>query len=230
VVTRPLQIAITPDGLTALVTSFDNAINFIDLTSNKVTFTLFTGGNIFPNGIAITPDGTTAYVTNFAPAGASIVEYDLTARQQIFSISAPAYPQNAVLSPDGAQLFVTFPYENQVWIIDTLTNTLAFTIQIRAPRGIAFNSKGTKAYIASTDIPDGSESPGTVQEFDTNTFQVTNTYKVGVGPNDVAVLYSDQFVVVNNYEGQSISKIDTVSGTVTTTPMKGMVSSLSIVK
>ena len=226
---NPLQIAITPDGTTALVTSYYNAVNFINLATNQVTFTLSTPG-IFPNGIAITPDGQNFYITNFLPSGASLLEYNLSTHQQVFSMPAPTYPQNVVLSPDGAQLFVTFPYANQVWILDTLTNTLVYTISVQAPRGIAFNSKGTKAYIASTDNPDLSVNPGTVKEFDTTTFQVTNTYNVGVGPNDVAVLYFDQFVVVNNYEGQSISKINLVTGAVQTTPVHGKPSGISIVQ
>jgi DNA-binding beta-propeller fold protein YncE len=226
-VSRPLQIAITPDGKTALVTSYDNAINFIDLTSNTVTATMSTPG-IYPNGIAITSDGKTAYVASFFPS-ASVVKIDIASRAIVATLSTPSFAQNAVLSPDDSQLFVTFPYNNLVWMIDTLTFNEAMQFSISAPRGIAFNSKGTKAYIASTDNPDNSLSPGKVFELNTNTFQIDNTYQVGVGPNDVAVLYFDQFVVVNNYEGQSISKIDTVTGAVKTTPVTGKPSGISIV-
>ena len=35
VVDAPLQVAITPDGSTALVTSFNNAVNFIDLANEQ---------------------------------------------------------------------------------------------------------------------------------------------------------------------------------------------------
>jgi|SRR5579872_656102 len=230
VVTRPLQIAISPDGSSALVTSFDNAISFIDLSSNRVTFTLSTGAGIYPNGIAITPDGTKAYVTNFLPQAASLVEYDLTTNRQILSMPTPAYPQSAFLSPDGSQLFVTFPYGNQVWIVDTLTNSLAFTIQVQGPRSVVFNSKGTNAYISSTDNPDLSVSPGKVQQFDTATFQIEKAYNVGVGPADMVILYGDQYVVVNNFEGQSISRIDTISGAIETITVKGRPNGLVIVR
>jgi hypothetical protein len=230
VASNPLQIEITPDGTTALVTSYYNAVNFINLATNQVTYTLSTGPNIFPNGIAITPDGQNFYITNFLPSGASLLEYNLTTHQQIFSMAAPTYPQNLFLSPDGALLFVTFPYANQVWVLDTLTNTLVYTLSIQAPRGIAFNSKGTKAYIASTDNPDLSVNPGFVKEFDTGTFQITNTYNVDVGPNDVAVLYFDQFVMTTNYEGGSVSRINLMTGTVQTVPLGGQLSGLAIVK
>jgi DNA-binding beta-propeller fold protein YncE len=228
VATRPLQIAITPDGSTALVTSFDNAVNFIDLNSNRVTFTLQTGSSINPNGIAITSDGKTAYITSFAPSGAVVAKIDLGSRSIVSTLLVDAYPQNLVLSPDDSQLFVTFPYENEVGIIDTFTFTMAYSFTVPAPRGIAFNSKGTKAYIASAGNPDNATA-GTLVEFNTNNFQIANRYNVGLGPNDVAVLYGDQFVATSNYEGQSISKIDTVSGTVQTVNVNGRPSGISIV-
>src|SRR5579863_8799370 len=55
VASAPLQIAITPDGTTAVVTSFNNAVNFIDLKSNKVAYTLLTDQDINPSGVAISP-------------------------------------------------------------------------------------------------------------------------------------------------------------------------------
>lgn len=229
VASRPLQIAITPDGTTALVTSFDNVVNFINLGSNQVTFSLRTG-NINPDGIVITPDGAFAYITNFVPGSdASIAKIDLTSRSIVQMLPARSgYPQNVFLSPDGEQLYVTYPFGNLVQIIDTLTNSETTALSVPSPRGIGFNSKGTKAYIASASSTDGAS--GTVEVLNTNTFQVETMYKVGLGPNDVAVLYGDQFVVTSNYEGKSISKIDTVGGNVQTTPLNGQISGLSIVR
>lgn len=225
VVTRPLQIAITPDGSTALVTSFDNAVNFIDLGTNTVTFTLQTDSSITPNGIAITPDGTHAYITNFSPTNASVAEIDLASRQIVATIPVEPYPQSVFISPDGSQLYVTFPFTNQVEIIDTLTNSYVYAVQVGAPRGIAFNSKGTKAYISSAP-----GTPGTVQELDTNTFRVANVYTVGAGASDVTVVYGDRYVIVNSYEGNSISVIDTVTGMVQTKATNGPPSGIAVVK
>lgn len=228
VVTRPLQVAVTPDGKTVLVTSFDNALNFIDPATNKVTFTLSTG-DLNPNGLAITPDGQFAYFTNFVATASSISKVDLASRSIVQTFAAlSSYPQNLTLSPDGAQLWVTYPFSNYVQVIDTFTNTQVAVFTIQAPRDIAFNSKGTKAYIAVAGNPDNA-TMGVVQEVNTNTFTLGPTYNVGRGPNDIAVLYGDQFVVTSNYEGKSISKIDTITGVVQTTPLNGRVSGLSMV-
>src|SRR5579883_987018 len=232
VATRPLQIDITPDGKTALVTSFDNAINFIDLGTNKVTFTLPTG-SLHPNGIAITPDGAFAYFTNYVPTASdsSISKIDLSTRTIVQTIPAAfgPYAQNLFLSPDGSQLYVTYPYQNVVQVLDTLTNAPITNISVPAPRGIAFNSKGTKAYIAGAGNPDNA-TLGVVEEFDTNTFQPGPMYQAGLCPNDIAVLYSDQYVITVNYEGQSVSVIDTVSGTAQTTNVGGQIAGLSILR
>src|SRR5205807_9150193 len=68
-----------------------------------------------------------------------------------------------------------------------VTGVQTCALPISGPRGVAFNSKGTKAYMANA-----SGSVGTLIELNTNTFQVSNRYNEGAGPNDVAVLYRSE--------------------------------------
>ena len=225
VATRPLQIAITPDGQTALVTSFDNAVNFIDLTTNKVTFTLMTDFNVNPHGIAINSDGTRAYITSFNTENSVVATIDLAARKVISTLFVNAFPQSVYITPDDTQLYVTFPLGNSVYVVDILTNSIANILTIPNPRDIAFNSKGTKAYITSAF-----GSPGSVQELNMTTFHVDHVYAVGLGPTDIAVLYGDVDVVVNNYEGKSVSTINAITGAVTTTAVSGSPIGLSVVR
>jgi YVTN family beta-propeller protein len=208
-----------------LVTSFDNAVNFIDLATNKVTFTLMTDFDINPHGIAINSDGTRAYITSFNNDNPVVATIDMASRQVISTLFVNAYPQSVYVTPDDTQLYVTFPFGNSVYVIDILTNTIANNILVPSPRDIAFDSKGTKAYITSA-----SGSPGTVQEVNMTTFQVENTYTVGVGPTDIAVLFGDVEVIVNNYEGQSVSTINTGTGAVKTTPVNGSPVGLAILR
>lgn len=177
--------------------------------------------SINPNGIAISPDGAFAYITSFTLGNALIAKIDLSSRTIVATLPARDFPQNATLSPDGAMLFVTYPFGNVVSIIDTQTFTESMGFNVFGPRGVDFNSKGTKAYIASSG---NASAPGQIMELNTNTFQFGNTYTVGVGPNDVAVLYGDQFVVTSNYEGHSVSKIDILTGQVQTTVLQGFAS------
>jgi YVTN family beta-propeller protein len=212
VATRPLQVVITPDGKTALVTSFDNVVNFIDLASNKVTFAMNTNSSINPNGLAISPDGTRAYVTSFNNINPVVLVIDVLTRTVITSVGVDTYPEGAFLTPDGSQLWVTFPFGQAVYVIDTLSNTLSTLVPIPQTTGVAFNSTGTIAYITSASGP-----PGAVVAVDTASFKVVKSYSVGLGPTDIVMSYADQFLVVNNNAGGSVSVIDLSKGIVNTT-------------
>jgi YVTN family beta-propeller protein len=225
VVTRPLQIVITPDGATALVTSFDNAVNFIDLATNKVTFTLKTDFSINPNGIAISPDGTRAYITSFNNTNAVVLVVDLGTRTVLTSIPVDTYPLGAFLTPDGSQLWVTFPFGQAVYVIDTLSNAITTLLAIPQSTGVAFNSTGSTAYITSASGP-----PGAVVAVDTARYQVVKSYTVGVGPTDIAMAYADQFLVVNNNAGGSVSVINLSTGTVKTAAIGSAPKGISFVK
>lgn len=217
VATRPLQVAITPDGTYALVTSFDNAVNFINLSTNKVTYTLMTDQSINPNGLAISNDGTRAYITSFVPDLPQVVVIDisnLNGPKIIANIPLPTnliYPQGATLSPDNSQLWITSPLATAVGIIDTQTNTLATTLSIPESVDVAFNNIGTMAYITSQN-----SSPGTVYAVNADTYQVVNHYTVGATPTDIQMSYGNQFLVVNNSGDGSVSVIDLVQNQVKT--------------
>lgn len=210
VVSRPLQVAVSPDGTLALVTSFDNAVNFIDLSRNTVSFTLKTDQSINPAGIAITPDGKRAYVTSFNNFNAVILAIDIASHAIVSTIPARVFPQGAFVTPDGSQLWVSYPFQNAVDVFDTLTNTLTTSLGLNSPAGIAFNANGTRAYVASGG------NPGTLVEFHTATFQRLTSYTVGTYPLDVNVLPDGRFVVVNNFGSGNFSIVDTATGKVVT--------------
>ena len=224
VVTRPLQVAITPDGSTALVTSFDNAVNFINLSTNKVTFTLNTDPSINPDGIAISSDGTRAYVTSFNTDNPVVMVIDLTSNTVITTIKTIPYAQGVTLTPDGSQLWITSPLGASTDVIDTLSNTEITNLSVPQSTGIAFNSTGTRAYITSQV-----SAPGTVVVVDTATFKVLNTYTVGSGPTDIAMSYGDRFLVVNNFGDGSTSVIDLIKNAVVTTNVGASPSGIAFV-
>ncbi len=208
----PLKIALTPDNLLALVTMYDGGVAYIDTATNQVIFTLATPFNVHPSGIAITPDGKQAYITNYFDITPSVLVIDIAQRKILNTITVTAYPQSVYFTPDGSQAWVTFPFANAIYVIDTFTQTIGRTIGIQFPYGLAFNSTGTRAYIASQG------SPGTVKVYDTATFQPVGSYTVGAGPVDVSISNDDQLVFVTNGLDGSISVIDLPNGTVQTTP------------
>ncbi len=225
VASRPLQVQITPDGTTALVTSFDNAVSFIDLQTNRVTFTLQTPSTIRPNGLAITPDGTKFYITSYSPSNPAVQLYDLQSHALLATIPTPAYPQSAFLSPDGSQLWVTFPLGQTVYVIDTLTNSLATVVGVPQAYGLAFNSTGTLAYITSWG-----GGTGSVKVVDTATFLVTGSYPVGAGPVDISAVYGDRLLLVGSRLDGSVSAINVGTGRVKTFNKGGPVLGLTVLR
>lgn len=225
VVSRPLQVDITPDGSTAIVTSFDNAVNFIDLSTNKVVFTLMTDPAVNPNGLAITPDGKKAYITSFNAFDPVIQVIDLTSHTITATFTSTLqYPQGATLSPDGSQLWITGPLDALMEVYDTATNSLITRLNLGATTDVAFNSTGTRAYVTSQTT-----QPGVVAMIDTATLQILKSYQVGNGPTDIAMSYADRFLVVNNDLDGSVTVIDLVANKVSTTKIGSSVSGISFV-
>jgi YVTN family beta-propeller protein len=200
VVSNPLQVAVTPDQTLALVTSFDNAINFIDLTTLQVVFTLSTP-NDNPDGIAISSDGATAYVTSFTNPGAELLTIDITGQNVTNRLALPPFPQSVFLSPDDSLAWVTCPFNNLVSVIDTLTNTVTKTLSIVSPFGVAFDSTGTRAFVTS-------RSNGTVQVIDTSDYATLMSVPVGTGPVEILIAPDDSYAAVSNFDGASITFMD----------------------
>jgi DNA-binding beta-propeller fold protein YncE len=232
VFTNPLQIAITPSGSTALVTSYGpldgsgGAVSFINLSTNQVTQTVTMASQVTPNGIAITPDGTTAYLGNFRPQGQSILVMNLAAQAITATISnIVVYPSGLTLTPDGTQLWVGSPIGTETDVIDTLSNTVVMRFNIQDVTDIAFNSTGTMAYLTSS-----LDNPGQVFAINTSTYQIVDRYTVGNTPADIQMAYGDQFLVVNNNGDNTISIIDLVQNAVKTTNVGGTPSGIAFVQ
>jgi len=228
---NPLQVAVTPDGSTALVTSFGSldgsggAVTLINLKSNQITQTVMMPFGVTPNGLAISPDGTTAYIGNFTNAGPSILVMNIASQMITATIpNVVPYPSGLTLTPDGSQLWVASPLGTETDVIDTLSQTLEFRLNIQLATDIAFNSTGTRAYITS-DV----NLPGQVFVVDTATFQTLSTYNVGNTPADITMSYGDQWLVVNNSGDNTISVIDLVQNSVKTTNVGGAVSGIAFV-
>ncbi len=226
--TNTLQVAVTPDGSTAIVTSFDNAVYFVDLATNTVSYTLLTDSTINPNGIAISPDGKRAYVTSFTSFNPVVIVLDLTSptKSIIATIPTIQYPSGATLTPDGSQLWITSPLAFDMAVIDTLTNTNATNLAIGTTTDVAFNSTGTRAYVTS-GAGASAGTPGQVYVVNTGTYQTVQTYTVGASPADISMSYGNQWLVVNNNADNSISVIDLLKQAVKTTQVGGTPSGIA---
>jgi YVTN family beta-propeller protein len=100
----PRSIAITPDGLTAVVahnTSRSAAI--LDLFTGTVRAYVDTGDRCL--GVAVTPDGQTAVVCNGDDNTVSII--DLGSDTTVAQLNVSTRPADVAISPDGSTAYVT---------------------------------------------------------------------------------------------------------------------------
>ena len=212
VAANPLQLALTPDGTTLLVTSYDSAVTFIDTSKDTVTATLNLPG-YNPSGIAISPDGTRAYVTHYFDTNPALLVIDVQARRLVNTVPLPgAYPRTVAVTPDGAQAWVTYLNSTTVTIVDTLSGTVAKGIGLPGPlgMGIAFNPTGTKAFLAG--------SPANVFVVDTGSLAMIANITVGPSPTEVIADPNGRNVFVDSATMRGVWLIDAVNNTLAHAP------------
>jgi YVTN family beta-propeller protein len=212
----PVQVRITPDGSTAVVTISGNQVLLINTATNAVTTIPTPLYN--PYGVAISPDGTKAYVTSFSTAQPVIFQINLTTRQLLpQSLQVNSLPKSIFLTPDGAMAWVNFGQSSTIYVIDTLSMTAVGTLNAggTADTGIAFSPDGTRAYV--------SVFGGSVSVFNTATLAMVASIPVGDQPTDIVVSKNGSRAYVNSFASNgSTSVIDTRSNTVIgTLPQKG---------
>jgi DNA-binding beta-propeller fold protein YncE len=65
---------------------------------------------------------------------------------------------------------------------------------------------------------------------DTATYQRIKSYQVGNGPTDIAMSYGDEYLIVNNEAGKSVTVIDLVQDKVVTTALSGAPAGIAFVR
>lgn len=120
----PSGIAITPDGLRAYVTNFDNnSVSIIDTVNRVVIGSPITAGiGTNPWGIAITPDGSKAYVANYYDGTVSVI--DIASGVVVSTITGFYTPEAVAITPNGEYAYVSNSYDNTVSVIDIATDTI----------------------------------------------------------------------------------------------------------
>lgn len=205
VTSNPLQVQVTPDGKWAIVTSYDNAINFIDTSTNKVANVIHTDLDTFPSGLAISSDGSFALVTSYIDDNPALLVMDLPTQAITRRIRLDRqYPQSVFLSPDGTLAWVTYPFDNVVEVIDVMTGAVDRSIPVQEPIDVAFSPNSSVAYISS-------RAPGSVAVVNTTTYSQIKNIATAFGSSDLSLSPDGGFLTVNNFDDNSISVIDTSS-------------------
>jgi YVTN family beta-propeller protein len=157
------------------------------------TVSLFSDGVLtsYPMGIAISSDAKTAYVV--LDNNDTLTKIDLTASMPVegAEVRVGNVPHSVVISPDGKTAYVS----NEAGRVATENDFQEY-------------SNGTP--VVAKD-PTGSLEQGTVSVVDLGSFTVTRSIKVGYHPTGMA-FWGTNLLVANTY-GDSLSVIDTTTGT-----------------
>jgi YVTN family beta-propeller protein len=203
VTSNPLEVQVTPDAKWAIVTSYDNAISFIDTSKNTVANVIQTDPDTFPSGVSISPDGSFALVASYINDKPALLVIDVQKQVLTGRIPLPLpFPQSVFLNPDATLAWVTYPFGNTVEVVDVMTGNINQSIQVPQPLDVVFNPTGTTAYISS-------QVPGSVYAVDTQAYSVLKNIPTGAGASDLLLSPDGPVLVVSNWIDNSISEIDT---------------------
>ena len=161
----PNAIALSPDGRLAYVAGGSGA-QVIDTTTNTVTASIGpivgTGTSANMRGVAVSPDGKRLYLTSVVLADFGMTPtntlsiVDTTTNALIINVNLPGVTSSAMdvaVSPDGKSAYVTDSRSGLVWVVDTVTNTLAATIPTLAgAEDIAFSPDGKRALVVQPNV------------------------------------------------------------------------------
>lgn len=181
----PHEVAISPDGLRALVTNYGRSqpgasVSLLDIARAQVVATHSIAPHAWPHGIAWT--GQTAWITTEDDRShGSLIAVDPVDGTMTQSIpTGQALSHMLALHPDGRRAFVTNIASDSVSVLDRSTGTLEMLVGTkRAPEGLAVSPDGRELWVASQDS-------ARIQVFDTETLQLKEEFPAANRPIRIA--------------------------------------------
>ena len=168
--TDPREIAFSPSGATAYVTTSDGVL-VINTAKLRVVAVIPGLGN--PEGVVVSPDGKTAYVTNTAQG---LVDVISTATNRVTrTIKVGQLPWQLVMSSDGKTIYVADGDSNAISVIAAASDTVTATMPDPGdPVSLALTPDGSQLWV-------GGLTSGIVTVFGTATDSLVGSFNVGYG-------------------------------------------------
>jgi YVTN family beta-propeller protein len=168
--TDPREIAFSPDGSTAYVTTQDG-LYVINTATLQVETVIHGLGN--PEDVVVSPDGSTVYVTNTVQGEVDVIS--AASDQVTDTIPVGQMPWQLVLSSDGSTLYVADGDSNAISVISTASNMVTDTISDPGdPVSLALTPDGSELWV-------GGLTSGIVSVFNTATDSYDGDFNVGYG-------------------------------------------------
>jgi predicted alpha-1,2-mannosidase len=147
-----------------------------------------------------------AYATN--RFGNDVTPIDLATGYAGPPIATGEEPRAAVLSADGARLYVADAGANAVRVINTSSRRSAGDVRVgNDPFALALEPNGKTLWVVNGD-------DGTIEAIDTSTLRTTATLRVGLAPRGIAVRPDGAMLYVSNSGSNTVTAIDLRTRTV----------------
>ena len=140
----PQQVAFSPSGTTAYVTTADGLWVFSTATDKAITIVRGLGDL---HGVVVSPDGSKVYVTS---TDHNVVDVISTAgfNRVTSRIRVGDLPWGMALSANGGTLYVANPDSNQISVISTAAGTVSSTLTLSGgPDVLALTSDGSQLWV-----------------------------------------------------------------------------------
>jgi YVTN family beta-propeller protein len=173
---RPFGVAVSEDG-DVLVTRLDAAAVALGALPSTALGKSIGVGSV-PTDVEVDRTGTYAYVTNQFSSNVGVI--DLATETQAATIPVSGDPYRAMLSPDGASLFVTGNADS-LFIVDVAARAIIARLAVGLDaNGLVADYTGKRLYVSN-------QSDGTVAEVDLTTNTVAGSLPIGGHPQELVL-------------------------------------------
>ncbi|MGH3719718.1 MAG: beta-propeller fold lactonase family protein [Pseudonocardiaceae bacterium] len=212
---NPCEVEVDPDSRHAFVANYsENSVSVIDTAHETVIRKVDVGAG--PTGMAIFPRDHYAFVTNYYGNSVSVI--NIANLTLIGTVPVGTHPDGVAIDPRGEFAYVTNSGSNSVSVIDVHTQKVARTVMVgRSPQKVAIDPDGRHAYVTNSDDNNVSVIDLPTQlgvDFYKALLKVNNTIPVGIHPRGLAVNRNSHRAYVVNVGDETMSVIDTATGTV----------------
>ena len=202
----PHEVAISPDGTTAVVANYGqrqpgNTLTVFDIAAMRVTGTIDLGDYHRPHGIQYFPDGKRVAVT--AEVEQAVIIVDVELRTVAAAVrTGQEISHMLVLSPDASRIYVSSIVSGTMTAVDVAAGTVIGTVATGAgAEGLDISPDGTEVWVGNRD-------DGTLTVIDTATLTVAATIPCPGFPIRVKFTTDGKHVLVSNARAGEVAVFD----------------------
>ena len=202
----PHEVAISPDGSTAVVANYGqrqpgNTLSVIDIAAMRVTGTIDLGDYHRPHGIQYFPDGRRVAVTAEVEQAVLIVDVGLKTVTAAIKTDQEI-SHMLVLSPDASRIYVSSIRSGTMTAIDVAAGAVIGTVVTGAgAEGLDVSPDGTEIWV-------GNRADDTLSIVDAKTLAITATVPCPGFPIRVKFTADGKHVLVSNATASDVAVFD----------------------